>query len=142
MGDIESLPFLEAIRQFGNEKGRDKSIYIHLTLLPYIGTSKEQKTKPTQHSVKELREIGIQPNILLCRCDREIEKTEKDKIALFCNVSPEEVIQGIDVKNIYNVPIIYHREGLDVQVLKHFSIKSTKKIKSRLPTRDTIPRIP
>ena len=128
VGDIESLPFLEAIRQFGNEKGRDKSIYIHLTLLPYIGTSKEQKTKPTQHSVKELREIGIQPNILLCRCDREIEKTEKDKIALFCNVSPEEVIQGIDVKNIYNVPIIYHREGLDVQVLKHFSIKSTKKI--------------
>ena len=128
VGDIESLPFLEAIRQFGNEKGRDKSIYIHLTLLPYIGTSKEQKTKPTQHSVKELREIGIQPNILLCRCDREIEKTEKDKIALFCNVSPEEVIQGIDVKNIYNVPIIYHREGLDVQVLKHFSIKRTKKI--------------
>jgi len=128
VGDIESLPFLEAIRQFGNEIGRDKSIYIHLTLLPYIGTSNEQKTKPTQHSVKELREIGIQPNILLCRCDRKIEKTEKDKIALFCNVLREEVIQGLDVKNIYNVPLIYHEEGLDTQVLKHFSIKSSKKI--------------
>ena len=128
VGDIESLPFLEAIRQFGNEIGRDKSIYIHLTLLPFIGTSNEQKTKPTQHSVKELRQIGIQPNILLCRCDRKIEKTEKDKIALFCNVLREEVIQGLDVKNIYNVPLIYHEEGLDTQVLKHFSIKSSKKI--------------
>ena len=128
VGDIESLPFLEAIRQFGNEIGRDKSIYIHLTLLPFIGTSNEQKTKPTQHSVKELRQIGIQPNILLCRCDRKIEKTEKDKIALFCNVLREDVIQGLDVKNIYNVPLIYHEEGLDTQVLKHFSIKSSKKI--------------
>ena len=128
VGDIESLPFLEAIRQFGNEEGRNRSMYVHLTLIPYIETSNEQKTKPTQHSVRELREIGIQPNILLCRCDRTIEKNEKEKIALFCNVSPEQVIQGIDVKNIYNVPIVYNGEGLDSQVLKYFSIKKKKKI--------------
>ena len=128
VGDIESLPFLEAIRQFGNEEGRDRSMYVHLTLIPYIETSNEQKTKPTQHSVRELREIGIQPNILLCRCDRTIEKNEKEKIALFCNVSPEQVIQGIDVNNIYNVPIVYNGEGLDSQVLKYFSIKKKKKI--------------
>ena len=128
VGDIESLPFLEAIRQFGNEEGRNRSMYVHLTLIPYIETSNEQKTKPTQHSVRELREIGIQPNILLCRCDRTIEKNEKEKIALFCNVSPEQVIQGIDVENIYNVPIVYNGEGLDSQVLKYFSIKKKKKI--------------
>ena len=128
VGDIESLPFLEAIRQFGNEEGRSRSMYVHLTLIPYIETSNEQKTKPTQHSVRELREIGIQPNILLCRCDRTIEKNEKEKIALFCNVSPEQVIQGIDVQNIYNVPIVYNGEGLDSQVLKYFSIKKKKKI--------------
>ena len=128
VGDIESLPFLEAIRQFGNEEGRNRSMYVHLTLIPYIETSNEQKTKPTQHSVRELREIGIQPNILLCRCDRNIEKNEKEKIALFCNVSPEQVIQGIDVENIYNVPIVYNGEGLDSQVLKYFSIKKKKKI--------------
>ena len=103
VGDIESLPFLEAIRQFGNEIGKNRAIYIHLTLVPYISTSNEQKTKPTQHSVKELREIGIQPNILLCRCDRSIEENEVDKIALFCNVKSEDVIQALDVKNIYNV---------------------------------------
>ena len=123
VGDIESLPFLEAIRQFGNEVGKKKAIYIHLTLVPYISASNEQKTKPTQHSVKELREIGIQPNILLCRCDRAIEDNERDKIALFCNVSSEDVIQALDVKNIYSVPIVYHEEKLDIQVLKHFSIK-------------------
>ena len=128
VGDIESLPFLEAIRQFGNEEGRSRSMYVHLTLIPYIETSNEQKTKPTQHSVRELREIGIQPNILLCRCDRTIEKNDKEKIALFCNVSPEQVIQGIDVQNIYNVPIVYNGEGLDTQVLKYFSIKKKKKI--------------
>ena len=120
VGDIESLPFLEAIRQFGNEVGKKKAIYIHLTLVPYIPTSNEQKTKPTQHSVRELREIGIQPNILLCRCDRPIESNEIDKIALFCNVSSEDVIQALDVSNIYNVPIVYHKEKLDNQVLKHF----------------------
>ena len=123
VGDIESLPFLEAIRQFGNEVGKKKAIYIHLTLLPYIATSNEQKTKPTQHSVKELREIGIQPNILLCRCDRSIEPNQIDKIALFCNVSSDDVIQALDVNNIYSVPIVYHEEKLDIQVLKHFSIK-------------------
>ena len=123
VGDIESLPFLEAIRQFGNEVGKKKAIYIHLTLVPYIPTSNELKTKPTQHSVKELREIGIQPNILLCRCDRSIESNQIDKIALFCNVSSEDVIQALDVSNIYSVPIVYHKEKLDIQVLKHFSIK-------------------
>jgi len=131
VGDIESLPFLEAIRQFGNEIGKDKAIYIHLTLVPYIPTSNEQKTKPTQHSVRELREIGIQPNILLCRCDRKIESNEIDKIALFCNVSSAEVIQGIDVSNIYNVPLVYHSEKLDEQVLKHFSIRNKPKINLR-----------
>ena len=123
VGDIESLPFLEAIRQFGNEVGKKKAIYIHLTLVPYISTSNEQKTKPTQHSVKELREIGIQPNILLCRCDREIDINQIDKIALFCNVSSKDVIQALDVNNIYSVPVVYHKEKLDLQVLKHFSIK-------------------
>ena len=123
VGDIESLPFLEAIRQFGNEVGKKKAIYIHLTLVPYISTSNELKTKPTQHSVKELREIGIQPNIILCRCDRSIESNQIDKIALFCNVSSEDVIQALDVSNIYSVPIVYHKEKLDIQVLKHFSIK-------------------
>ena len=126
VGDIESLPFLEAIRQFGNEIGKKRAIYIHLTLVPYINTSNEQKTKPTQHSVKELREIGIQPNILLCRCDRSIEANEIDKIALFCNVKSEDVIQALDVKNIYNVPIVYHSEKLDVQILRHFNIKPNK----------------
>ena len=126
VGDIESLPFLEAIRQFGNEVGKKRAIYIHLTLVPYINTSNEQKTKPTQHSVKELREIGIQPNILLCRCDRSIEANEIDKIALFCNVKSEDVIQALDVKNIYNVPIVYNSEKLDVQVLRHFNIKPNK----------------
>ena len=126
VGDIESLPFLEAIRQFGNEIGKKRAIYIHLTLVPYIYTSNEQKTKPTQHSVKELREIGIQPNILLCRCDRSIEANEVDKIALFCNVKSEDVIQALDVKNIYNVPIVYHSEKLDVQVLRHFNIRPNK----------------
>ena len=124
--DIERLPFLEAIRQFGNEIGKKRAIYIHLTLVPFIHTSNEQKTKPTQHSVKELREIGIQPNILLCRCDRSIEANEVDKIALFCNVKSEDVIQALDVKNIYNVPIVYHSEKLDVQVLRHFNIRPNK----------------
>jgi CTP synthase len=126
VGDIESLPFLEAIRQFGNEVGKNGAIYIHLTLVPYISTSNEQKTKPTQHSVKELREIGIQPNILLCRCDRPIESNEIDKIALFCNVQSKDVIQALDVSNIYNVPLVYHEEQLDTQVLKHFLIKPNK----------------
>ena len=135
VGDIESLPFLEAIRQFGNEIGKKRAIYIHLTLVPFIHTSNEQKTKPTQHSVKELREIGIQPNILLCRCDRSIEANEVDKIALFCNVKSEDVIQALDVKNIYNVPIVYHSEKLDVQVLRHFNIRPVSYTHLTLPTK-------
>ena len=122
VGDIEGLPFFEAIRQLGQELPRGTSIFIHLTLIPYISSAGELKTKPTQHSVKELRSIGIQPNILLCRCDREVPAGERRKIALFCNVQPEAVIQALDVSNIYDVPAAYHREGLDNQVLAAFGI--------------------
>lgn len=122
VGDIESLPFLEAIRQLGNQIGRDRTLYIHLTLLPYIPTAGELKTKPTQHSVKELLSVGIQADILLCRADREIPEAERKKIALFCNVAPEAVISALDVKSIYQVPISYHEEGLDTQVCKHFGL--------------------
>lgn len=113
VGDIESLPFLEAIRQMGVEEGRDNVIYIHLTLLPYVATSGELKTKPTQHSVKELRSIGIQPDILLCRADREIPKEERRKIALFTNVESKAVISAIDADSIYKIPMLLHAEGLD-----------------------------
>ena len=122
VGDIESLPFLEAIRQLGNELGRERALYLHLTLLPYISAAGELKTKPTQHSVKELLNVGIQADILLCRSDREIPEAEKRKIALFCNVHPDAVISGLDVNSIYNVPICYHKEGLDTQVYRHFGI--------------------
>jgi CTP synthase len=127
VGDIEGLPFLEAIRQFGQEQPRGSCIYIHLTLLPYIPTAGELKTKPTQHSVKELRSIGIQPDILLCRADREIPVNERRKIALFCNVRPSAVIQALDVGNIYDVPRAYHAEGLDQEVLDAFGITSAAK---------------
>ncbi len=120
VGDIEALPFFEAIRQLGNELPRGSSIYIHLTLVPYIPSAGELKTKPTQHSVKELRSIGIQPDILLCRCDREIPLSERRKIALFCNVRESAVIQALDVASIYEVPLSYHREGLDDEVLEAF----------------------
>ncbi len=123
VGDIEGLPFFEAIRQFGQEQPRGDCIYIHLTLLPYIATAGELKTKPTQHSVKELRSIGIQPDILLCRADREIPLNERRKIALFCNVRPSAVIQALDVKSIYDVPRAYHNEGLDREVLEAFGFK-------------------
>ena len=123
VGDIEGLPFFEAIRQLGNELPRGDSVFIHLTLLPFISSAGELKTKPTQHSVKELRGIGIQPDILLCRCDRPVPISERKKIALFCNVRPEAVIQALDVASIYNVPLAYHREGLDAQVLAAFGIK-------------------
>ncbi len=113
VGDIESLPFLEAIRQMGVEEGRDNVIYMHLTLLPYVATSGELKTKPTQHSVKELRSIGIQPDILLCRADREIPKEERRKIALFTNVESKAVISAIDADSIYKIPMLLHDEGLD-----------------------------
>ena len=122
VGDIEVLPFFEAIRQLGNELPRGHSVFIHLTLLPFIPSAGELKTKPTQHSVKELRSIGIQPNILLCRCDRPVPISERRKIALFCNVREEAVIQALDVASIYDVPLAYHREGLDAQVLSAFGI--------------------
>jgi CTP synthase len=126
VGDIEGLPFFEAIRQLGQELPRGESIFIHLTLLPYIPSAGELKTKPTQHSVKELRSIGIQPNILLCRSDRPVPTSERKKIALFCNVRPEAVIQALDVASIYDVPIAYHREGLDKQVLEAFGIAGVR----------------
>ncbi len=124
VGDIESLPFLEAIRQLGNELGRARTLYIHLTLVPYIASAGELKTKPTQHSVKELRGIGIQPDILLCRSDREIPPAERAKIALFCNVVEDAVIPAIDVKSIYEVPLSYHRAGLDTQVMEKFGLET------------------
>ncbi|HEY7643502.1 MAG TPA: CTP synthase [Hyphomicrobiales bacterium] len=124
VGDIEGLPFFEAIRQLGNELPRDHAIYIHLTLLPYIPAAGELKTKPTQHSVKELRSIGIQPDILLCRSDRPVPAEERRKIALFCNVRPSAVIQALDVGNIYDVPVAYHREGLDSEVLAAFGMEA------------------
>jgi CTP synthase len=122
VGDIEGLPFFEAIRQLGNELPRGHSVFIHLTLIPFIPSAGELKTKPTQHSVKELRSIGIQPDILLARCDRPVPASERRKIALFCNVRPEAVIQALDVASIYEVPLAYHLEGLDAQVLAAFGI--------------------
>jgi CTP synthase len=122
VGDIEGLPFFEAIRQFGQEQPRGQCIYLHLTLLPWIPAAGELKTKPTQHSVKELRSIGIQPDVLMCRADREIPVNERRKIALFCNVRPSAVIQALDVKTIYEVPLAYHREGLDDEILAAFGI--------------------
>ncbi|MSP81612.1 MAG: CTP synthase [Alphaproteobacteria bacterium] len=117
VGDIESLPFLEAIRQLGNDLPRQHTVFVHLTLVPWVAAAGELKTKPTQHSVKELRGIGIQPDILVCRCDRPIPEAARLKIGLFCNVRPEAVIPGVDVDTIYQVPISYHRAGLDTQVL-------------------------
>ena len=123
VGDIEGLPFFEAIRQLGNELGPERSAYVHLTLVPYITSAGELKTKPTQHSVKELRSIGIQPDILLCRSDKEISQDDRRKIALFCNVRPERVIPAANLETIYDAPIRYHAEGLDTQVLNVFGIK-------------------
>ncbi len=122
VGDIEGLPFFEAIRQLGNELPRQHAVYIHLTLLPFIPSAGELKTKPTQHSVKELRSIGIQPDILLCRTDRPIPKDEKRKLSLFCNVRESAVIEARDVDNIYAVPEAYHAAGLDTEVLDAFGI--------------------
>lgn len=118
VGDIESLPFLEAIRQMRNEVGQENSVFIHLTLVPFMEASGELKTKPTQHSVRELREIGIQADILLCRTDRLLPREIKDKISLFCNVNPEAVITAKDVKSIYEVPLVLHEEGLDSIIVK------------------------
>ncbi len=122
VGDIEGLPFFEAIRQLGQDLPRGQSCYVHLTLLPYIKTAGEMKTKPTQHSVKELRSIGIQPDILLCRCEQPIPPEEKRKIGLFCNVRETAVIQAMDSSNIYAVPLDYHDQGLDAEVLSVFGI--------------------
>src|SRR5580692_5197079 len=122
VGDIEGLPFFEAIRQLGQELPRGHACFVHLTLLPFIKTAGEMKTKPTQHSVKELRSIGIQPDILLCRCEQPIPPGEKRKIALFCNVRESAVIQALDAKTIYAVPLDYHRQGLDAEVLSVFGI--------------------
>ncbi|MDB5615757.1 MAG: synthase [Devosia sp.] len=123
VGDIEGLPFFEAIRQLGNDLPRGDTCYLHLTLMPYISSAGELKTKPTQHSVKELRSIGIAPDILLVRCDRPIPEGEKKKLSLFCNVRESAVIQGLDVGSIYDVPLAYHKEGLDNEVLAAFGIK-------------------
>lgn len=122
VGDIEGLPFLEAIRQLRNDLGRERTMYLHLTLLPYIPTAGELKTKPTQHSVKELLSVGIQPDALLCRADRPIPESERKKIALFCNVDPRAVIPALDVGTIYEVPLSYHDEGLDAAVYRHFAL--------------------
>ena len=123
VGDIEGLPYFEAIRQLRYELGHERSMFIHLTLVPYIPSAGELKTKPTQHSVKELQRVGIQPDILLCRCDRDIPASERRKIALFCNLREDNVIQALDVETIYEVPISYHREGLDRQVLRYFGLE-------------------
>ena len=126
VGDIESLPFLEAIRQFSNDIGRKNSLFIHLTLVPYLKASGELKTKPTQHSVKELRSLGIQPDIIICRTEKSIQKNERKKISLFCNVDIRNVIETIDVKTIYEAPISFHKEKLDDRVLSYFDIKNKK----------------
>ena len=131
VGDIEGLPFLEAIRQLSNELGRDWTMFLHLTLLPYIPTAGELKTKPTQHSVKEMLSVGIQPDILLCRADREIPEAERRKIAQFCNVRPEAVIQALDVDSIYRVPISYSEQGLDAEVCRHFHLDAPEPDLSR-----------
>ncbi len=127
VGDIESLPFLEAIRQFSNEIGRRNTLFIHLTLVPYMRASDEIKTKPTQHSVKELRSIGIQPDIIICRSERTIPLDQRKKISLFCNVDIKDVIETVDVKTIYEAPISFNKEKLDKRVLNFFKIKSKKK---------------
>ena len=127
VGDIEGLPFFEAIRQFAQDRPRGQCIFMHLTLLPYITASGELKTKPTQHSVKELRTIGLQPNVLVCRSEHPIPEKEREKIALFCNVRKEDVIAAPDLKSIYEAPLAYHREGLDQAVLDAFGIAPAPK---------------
>jgi len=122
VGDIESLPFMEAIRQLKNDVGRNNAIFVHLTLVPYIAAAGELKTKPTQHSVRDLTALGIQPDVLVCRCEQPLPKAERAKIALFCNVRPEAVIPALDAETIYGVPQQYHAEGLDAEVLRAFDI--------------------
>ena len=131
VGDIEGLPFFEAIRQLGNELPDNQTCFVHLTLVPYIAAAEEIKTKPTQHSVKELRSIGIQPDVLLCRSEKRLDQSDIKKIAVFCNVSEKSVIQATDVKNIYEIPKIYMKNGFDTQVLASMNIKRPKKINLR-----------
>ncbi len=128
VGDIESLPFVEAIRQFANDIGKKNTLFIHLTLVPYLKASDEIKTKPTQHSVKELRSIGIQPDIIICRSERSIPLDHRKKISLFCNVNIKNVIETVDVKTIYEAPISFFKEKLDIQVLNYFKMKSKKSV--------------
>ena len=128
VGDIESLPFLEAIRQLGQDLDPGQCVYIHLTLVPYLAAAEELKTKPTQHSVKELRGIGIQPDVLVCRSEHRLPESESKKIALFCNVRENQVIQALDVESIYQVPLAYHEEGLDTAVLRAFGIEHEAEI--------------
>ena len=128
VGDIESLPFVEAIRQFANDIGKKNALFIHLTLVPYLRSSDEIKTKPTQHSVKELRSIGIQPDIIICRSERPIPLQHRKKISLFCNVDIKNVIETVDVKTIYEAPISFFKEKLDIQVLNYFKLKSKKPV--------------
>ena len=127
VGDIESLPFIEAIRQFSNEHGKAKVLFIHLTFVPFLKSSDEIKTKPTQHSVKELRSIGIQPDIIICRSQQSIPLDQKKKISLFCNVPIDNVIETVDVRTIYEAPISFFNQKLDKQVLKYFKLKSKKR---------------
>ena len=128
VGDIESLPFVEAIRQFANDVGKKNTLFIHLTLVPYLKASDEIKTKPTQHSVKELRSIGIQPDIIICRSERPIPLDHRKKISLFCNVDIKNVIETVDVRTIYEAPLSFFREKLDIQVLNYFKLKSKKTV--------------
>ena len=128
VGDIESLPFLEAIRQFSNEVGKKNTLFVHLTLVPYMKASDEIKTKPTQHSVKELRSIGIQPDIIICRSEQTIPLDQRKKISLFCNVDIKDVIETVDVKTIYEAPISFNKEKLDERVLNYFKLKNHKKV--------------
>src|ERR1700742_4166344 len=131
VGDIESLPFLEAIRQLANELGRERTMFVHLTLVPWIASAGELKTKPTQHSAKELLGLGIQPDILLCRCERPIPAAARSKIALFCNLRESRVIPALDVDTIYDVPRAYHEEGFDREVCAHFGIDAPEPDLSR-----------
>ena len=131
VGDIEGLPFVEAIRQLRNELGREQTCAVHVTLVPYIAAAGELKTKPTQHSVRELASLGVQPDILLCRCEKPLPESERAKIALFCNVRKEAVIPALDASSIYAVPLQYHAEGLDAEVLRHFGLASPAPVLAR-----------
>ena len=142
VGDIEGLPFLEAIRQLGNELGRERVLFVHLTLMPYIPAAGEIKTKPTQHSVKELLSVGIQTDILLCRADRPIPDDARRKLALFCNVRPERVIEALDVDTIYDVPIQYHEAGFDTEVLRRFGMDQGREAEVNLDSwRNIVQRV-